>query len=56
MVVGGAGRQVADVRMRDSRSMSGSSAAIRSSLAAAETRLGQALRGVLFRTAPSARR
>jgi hypothetical protein len=48
--------QVLEVRMRDTRAMAGSSAAIQSHLAAAEGRLGAALRGVLFRTAPSARR
>lgn len=48
--------QVLEVRMRDTRSMTGTSAAIQSHLAAAEDRLGTALRAVLFRSAPSARR
>lgn len=53
-LVGGA--KVLEFRMRDTRSMTGSSTAIRSSLAASERRLDAALRGVLFQTAPSARR
>ncbi len=48
--------QVLEVRMRDSRAMSGSSAAIQSHLAASEARLAASLRAVLFRSAPSARR
>jgi len=50
------GSKVGEMRMRDIRSMTGSSAAIQSHLAAGEVRLGEALRGVLFRIAPSSRR
>ena len=48
--------QVQQLQMRDMRSLSGSSAHIQRLLTADSRRLTAALREVLFRTAPSARR
>ena len=48
--------QVQQLQMRDMRSLTGSSAHIQRLLTADHRRLSAALREVLFRTAPSARR